>query len=91
MLLFNPHPPLRGTLSLQERDSLQIFFHFRQLCLSQEGGGTSGEGAPGWFQSRSLAGWRLWDHRPFPDVGSRFAIPLPSRLRGAVYDQQISN
>jgi hypothetical protein len=31
MLLFTPHPPLRGTLSLQERDPLQTFFHFGQL------------------------------------------------------------
>jgi hypothetical protein len=31
MLLFTPHPPLRGTLSLQERDSLQTFFHFGQF------------------------------------------------------------
>jgi hypothetical protein len=31
MLLFTPHPPLRGTLSLQERDLPQTFFHFGQF------------------------------------------------------------
>jgi hypothetical protein len=31
MLLFTPHPPLRGTLTLQERDSLQTFFHSGQF------------------------------------------------------------
>jgi hypothetical protein len=29
--LFTPHPALRATLSLQERDSRQTFFHFGQL------------------------------------------------------------
>jgi hypothetical protein len=31
MLLFTPHPALRATLSLQERDSLQTCFHFGQF------------------------------------------------------------
>jgi hypothetical protein len=31
MLLCTPHPPLRGTLSLQERDLLQNIFHIKSL------------------------------------------------------------
>ena len=30
MLLFTPHPPLRGTLSLQERDSAQNILQFER-------------------------------------------------------------
>jgi hypothetical protein len=34
ILLFTPHPPLRGTLSLQERDSLQTFFHSDRISFA---------------------------------------------------------
>jgi hypothetical protein len=45
---------------------------------------TKSRSCEGWFPNRQLSKLLLWNHPPSPDVGSRFAIPLPSLLRRAI-------
>jgi hypothetical protein len=48
--------------------------------LSQEGSTieTKSRSCEGWFPNRQTDEWSPWNHPPSTDVGSRFAIPLPS-------------